>query len=166
MEIKYKKCKVDIWWPAHLECPTSLPYPFPSFTHEFNFFRESKKNYSNEDIHQIEAVVRQELGEKFDLYYDTPEKRNTILKELQETLNESDVLNFDRWKCARCIVANLALAAAITAAISAFGPASPSVIPYVMDVFGLSKEVAEAVVYAAKVGASTAQVAKKVCGSC
>lgn len=67
---------------------------------------------------------------------------------------------FDRIKCARCVVANLALATAMTAALVAFGPASPGVVPFLMTKFGISEALAIAIVG----GLSGAGLAKKLCG--
>lgn len=68
---------------------------------------------------------------------------------------------FDRWKCIRCVAGNMALAAAITAALVAFGPASPGVVPYIAAKFGISEVVAAA----AAGGLSGAALAKKLCGN-
>jgi len=69
---------------------------------------------------------------------------------------------FDRWKCIRCVAANIALAAAITTAIVAYGPASPGVVQYIAAKFGIS----EAVAAAAVGGLNGAALAKRLCPSC
>lgn len=69
---------------------------------------------------------------------------------------------FDRWKCYRCVAGNMALAAAIAAAVVTFGPASPGIVPWLAAKFGISETVAAA----AAGGLSGGALAKKLCNVC
>ena len=130
----------------------------------------SKMGAKGDDGGQIETILRANLGKNFDLFFDTDVKRVQILREVANALDESELVEttgqFDRWKCARCIAINLALGIAVAAAIAAFGPASPGVVPYVMQAFGVSESVANAIVVVVKGGATGAKVAKKLCKDC
>lgn len=123
-----------------------------------------------DDRRKIETILRENLGKNFDLFFDTDEKRAHILREVADALEESELVEtkegFDRWKCARCVAINLVMGIAVAAAIAAFGPASPGIIPYVMQAFGLSESVATAIVVVVKGGGSGAMVAKKICKDC
>jgi hypothetical protein len=79
---------------------------------------------------------------------------------LTETGDIEALGRFDRWKCIRCVAKNISTSVAIGAAIAAFGPASPGVVPFIAAKFGISHAVAGAAVG----GVSGAALAKLLCG--
>lgn len=104
-------------------------------------------------VQEIEAYFAIPAGTEVDL---SPNAAAMAIPGNMEILGR-----FDRWKCIRCVAGNIAIAAAISAAIVAFGPASPGVVPYIAAKFGIS----EAVAAAAVGGLSGASLAKKLCGN-
>ena len=71
------------------------------------------------------------------------------------------VASFDRWKCARCVAANLALGIAVAAAVAALGPAigASTAVSSLMAQFGISESVAILAVG----GANGSVIAHKMC---